>query len=577
MILTALTRLYNDLLSRGEISEPGWNSTKVSFALCLRPNGSIQDIVPTTETITINGKPKEVNQTMVLPAPVKRTSGIVPNFLWDNSSYIFGIDGKNDIEKSKKCFKACQQFHRDTLQGLEGITAKSILSFFEQWDPDKCDNNPIFASKKSDLIKGGNIVFRVNGKYAHEDPEIKHIWQNKYNDATGEKVTCLVTGEEDVLELVHPAIKGVRNAQSSGAALVSYNAPAFSSYGKRQGENAPIGKRAAFAYTSALNYLLSDRDSTKQIGDTTVVCWAEGAEPQYKNLSLVALFGDEVSSNDFTSQMDMDTIKSVISRLAEGNPCDEFSLSPSKQFYILGLAPNNARLSVRFFYQNTFGDLMQNVNAHQERLKITGARYSFLPIWGLLRELTNLKSKDKEPNPVLSGAVFRSIVTGSAYPSGVFEMLELRIHAERSITPGRAAILKAYFLKNENKGCPKEVLNVSLNENSTNVPYVIGRLFAVYEAAQQKANPGINATIKDKYFNSAAATPAQILPLLNNLYQKHLRKMDTGSQVYFEKQVAALLSVLGEDLPARLTLPEQGAFQLGYYHQQQKRFEKKEK
>lgn len=194
----------------------------------------------------------------------------------------------------------------------------------------------------------------------------------------------------------------------------------------------------------------------------------------------------------------------------------------------------------------------------------------------MLRETVNLNTTDKAPSPAMAGATARAIFSGTAYPASLLEAVMLRIRAERDITPGRAAILKAYYLKNPNLQCPKEVLTVSLNENSTNVPYTLGRLFSVYEAVQEWANPGINATIKDKYFNSAAATPAVIFPILDNLCQKHLRKLEVGKRIYCERQIGDLKNRLGESNPMRLTLPEQGSFNLGYYHQKQLRYTKKE-
>ena len=150
----------------------------------------------------------------------------------------------------------------------------------------------------------------------------------------------------------------------------------------------------------------------------------------------------------------------------------------------------------------------------------------------------------------------------------------LRIRADRKIARGRAAILKAYYLKNPHTECPKEVLTVSLNETSSIVPYNLGRLFSVLEAIQQAANPGINTTIKDKYFNSASATPATIFPILNNLAQKHLKKLDTGLRIHYDRQLGQIKELLGETLPGRLSLPEQASFDLGYYHQTQKRYSK---
>ena len=372
---------------------------------------------------------------------------------------------------------------------------------------------------------------------------------------------------------MHPAIKGVDGAQSSGAAIVSFNAPAFCSYGQEQNYNAPVGKHAAFAYTAALNYLLADRENVQKIGDTTVVCWAEGAEPQYQAFTFAALFG---SQDDSFNEND---VRDAIRKLAAGLPLPERKLDPRQPFYILGLSPNAARISIRFFYRNTFGEIMRNVNAHHERMEIVRPsydRYATIPLWAVLRETVNPKSRDKAANPLMAGATARAIFSGERYPAALLEQTMMRIRAERDITRGKAAIIKAYYLRNPNDDCPKEVLTVALNEESTNPAYTLGRLFSVFEAVQQAANPGINTTIKDKYFNSAASTPATIFPLLNNLCQKHLRKLSAGSRIWYEKQIIALTSILGESYPTRLTLPQQGSFNLGYYHQTQKRYEKKE-
>lgn len=257
----------------------------------------------------------------------------------------------------------------------------------------------------------------------------------------------------------------------------------------------------------------------------------------------------------------------------------ELGLDPQRPFYILGLAPNAARLSVRFFFRDTFGSLMKHVNDHHDRMEIVRPAsdpFPTIPLWAMLRETVNQNTRDKDPSPVMAGAAARAIFTGGRYPAALLEGIMLRIRAERNITRGRAAVIKAYYLRNQNEECPKEVLTVSLNENSTNIPYTLGRLFSVYEAVQQKANPGINSTIKDKYFNGASSTPATIFPVLDNLYPKHLRKLEVGFQVFFDRQVMQLKGVLGEEYPLRLSLPQQGSFNLGYYHQTQKRYEKKE-
>lgn len=571
MILQALTRLFEDLVQQGKLAHPGWSPAKISYALCLDEKGNLESVVPTLREVPVKNKTQLLPTPMELPSGATRSSGIVPIFLWDSSTYILGVDAKPKPERSEKCFKACAEFHHELLDDVNSPIAAALLSYFDKWNPKEARNHPALADCWDDLMKGGNLIFRVNGQFAQEDPAIRAAWDAHYNQVQGEKQQCLVTGEMDVPEAVHPVIKGVTGAQSSGAAVVSFNAPAFCSYGKEQSLNAPVGKYAAFAYTAALNYLLSDKHNVHRIGDTSVVCWAEGAEPQYSAFAAMSLFGDGLPEG-LTDKDLHDTLRN----LAQGLPCKELQLDPNRPFYILGLAPNAARLSVRFFYRDSFGTLMKHVNAHHERMEITGSRYAITPLWAMLRETVNMNTSDKSPSPVMAGATVRAIFTGSNYPASLLEATMLRIRAEREITPGRAAIIKAYYLKNSNNSELKEVMTVSLNENNTNIPYTLGRLFAVYEAVQECANPGINATIKDKYFNSASATPATIFPILDNLCQKHLRKLDTGLRISFDKQIGTLKNVLGETNPTRLTLPEQGSFNLGYYHQKQFRYKKKE-
>lgn len=575
MILQALTQLYEDLLARGEIPPLGWSAINISYALCLGEDGQLEEVVPTLQEVDIGkGKTALRPQVKELPAAVKRAYGILSNFLWDNSSYMLGLDEKGKPERSVECFEACRALHHSILDGVDTPAAKAILRYFDAWQPAEAAEHPALAPYLKEILKGANLMFRVSGMYAQEDPAIRAAWQTHYDMQGGAKMQCLVTGNMDSIAAVHPAVSGVRGAQSSGAALVSFNSPAFCSYGREQGFNAPVGKYAAFAYTAALNHLLSGKDNVQFIGDTTVVCWAEGAEPAYTDFACSALFGAELPQ-ELTEQ----DLSAMLKRLANGLPCTEFPLDPNRPFYILGLAPNAARLSVRFFLRDTFGALMRHVNDHHTRMEIirpVNDPYTLLPLWAMLRETVNLNSRDKSPSPAMAAATARAIFTGGLYPASLLEATMLRIRAEHNITRGRAAILKAYYLRNENKECPKEVLTVSLNEASTNIPYTLGRLFSVYEAVQQAANPGINTTIKDKYYNSAASTPATIFPILDGLCQKHLRKLGTGQRIYYEKQIMELKNILGEENPLRLTLPQQGSFNLGYYHQTQKRYQKKE-
>lgn len=575
MILQALTQHYEDLLKRGDIAAPGWSPARISFALCLNAEGKLTQVIPTMEEKPQGKKSVMLPQEMILPAAVKRSSGVASNFLWDNSSYLLGVDQKGKPERSKECFAAAAQLHHAVLGGVDSPIAKAILTFFDFWQPETAAEHPALQGQFDAITAGGNLLFRVDGRFAQEDSAICEAWQ-MYTAEAGDgmpEMQCLVTGRIERIARIHPNIKiGQKGFSSMGNSLCCFNDVSEESYGcyKSQGRNAPVGEYAAFAYTAALNYLYADRNNVQMIGDTAVVCWAEGADPSYQTFSLAALFGQEspgLTDND---------LRAALKLLADGLPCVDLGIDPDRPFYVLGLAPNAARLSVRFFLRDTFGNLMKHVNDHYERLEIIGAKYETLPLWALLRETVNLNSKDKSPSPAMAGATARAVFSGGLYPASLLEAVMLRIRAERDITWGRAAILKAYYLKKPHPDCPEEVLTVSLNESSTNPAYTLGRLFSLYEAAQQAANPGINTTIKDKYFNSASAMPASIFPVLNNLYQKHLRKLDTGKRVYYDKQVAGLKEILGENYPARMNLAQQGAFDLGYYHQTQKRYTKKE-
>lgn len=575
MILQALVEHYEDLAAQGRLARPGWSDTGISYALYINDAGELEQAVSLKREEERGKKKVLVPRPMSLPAPVKRSSGVASNFLWDNSSYILGIDEKGKPQRSMECFAACKALHRQLLNGVDSPAARAVLAFFDRWDPARAREHPALADKLEDILAGANLAFRHNGIFLQDDPRIKAAWQNDYDAAGGgPEMVCLVTGKKGAAEAVHPSIKGMAGAQSSGAALVSFNGDAFCSYGREQSLNAPTSKYAAFAYTGALNHLLSEREYVGRIGDTTVLFWASGGQRAYQSFSMASLFGAP------TAYLASDLQKMTLD-LCRGKPVlfEETRLDPQTAFYILGLSPNAARLSVRFFLKNSFGAFVRNIQAHQERLEIVRPafdKFENLPLWKLLDETVNQNSRDKSPAPGMAGETLRAILNDAPYPATLLSGISLRIRAEREITRGRAAILKAYYLKNPHPDIPKEVLTVSLNPDSANIPYTLGRLFSVLEAIQSSANPGINTTIKDKYFNSASATPSRVFPTLINLSQKHLRKLDKGWSISYGKQLTELTDNLGETFPDRLSLPQQGAFQLGYYHQTQARYTKKE-
>ena len=572
MILQALVKYYETLLKDGKAVPEGWCSAKVSYALNLSREGTLKSVIPLKQQQERGKKIVWIPNSRTVPKMVARSSGIVANFLCDNSKYILGVDAQGSGKRVKECFEAAKEKHLTLLANIHNDMAEAIKNYFMTWNPEEAKNYPVLADIWEEVIDGSNLIFCMGMKEAQEDLEICKVWNEACaTDEKEEKGTCLVTGKQDKIARIHTTIKGVQGAQSSGAALVSFNAPSFESYGKEQSYNAPVGEYAAFAYTTALNTLLSQRKYIFQLGDTTVVFWAESGEETYqKTLCLCA----EPSIDN------VETIRDIFKNITQNKPIkiDGIELDYNQKFYILGLAPNAARLSVRFFYQNSFGKILENIAAHYSRMEIVKPSWEnreFLGVNGILWETINQKSKDKKPVPNMAAAVLRAILSNARYPGSLYTDTLIRIRAEQGkITWGRASIVKAYLIQNFNMEKGEDF--VGLNEETNDVAYVTGRIFSVLEAIQEDANPGLNATIKDRYFNSACATPGSIFPILMKLKNSHIRKFNSpGKKIYYEKILTELMGKIG-DFPKRLTLEEQGRFMLGYYHQVQKRYEKKE-
>lgn len=584
MILQALTAYYEQLVRLGKLSAPGWDdSFKVSYELRLNDAGQLVSVLDLRTETKMGKKAVLAPRAMRVPVHEKRSSGIAANFLCDNSSYLLGADEKGKPERSADCFKACAKLHHTILDGVDSPAARALLAYFDSWDPAQAATHPLLAEQWKEITGNANLIFGYEAadhshSFVNDDPAIQNAWQTHYNDrsADSDMGQCLITGKYAPIERTHPNISGVPGAQSSGAALVSFNAPAFCSYGHEQGDNAPVSKYAAFAYTTALNRLLADRSHCKHVGDTTILCWAENAEPVYQDAMSMFLFGADEAAGIQESD-----VQAALKRQSAGQtvPFLEKELSPDQHFYLLGLAPNAARLSVRFFLRDTFGSFAQNLQKHAEEMEIDCSekeKFRSLPIWAVVNETTRtVPGQPAKPSPQLAGDLLRAVLTGGRYPATLLNGVTLRIRAEQNVTRGRAAVIKAYYLRNYPTELNKEVYTVSLNE-TTNVPYLLGRLFSVLEAVQKAANPGINTTIKDRYFNAACATPGMSFPTLLRLSQKHLRKLNDGLATHYDKQITELMAQLPESgFPARLSLPDQGKFTIGYYHQTQKRYVKK--
>lgn len=580
MILEALVRRYEAQVAAGKIPLSGWSMAKVSFALRINDAGQILDVIDLREEKKLGKKSVLVPIWLEVPEQFKRAGETIKsNFLCENASYFLGTDNKGKPTRSVKCFEAAQKLHQEILASNNSPSAVAVKNFFTNWTPATADNHPALQKYLKEIKSASNLIFTLDGLHSvSEDMSMKTAWENyrqSQEDTEGSlTMQCLVTGKTSLIARLHPSIKGVRNAQSSGASLVSFNSPAFESYNRKDGQglNAPVSKYATFAYAAALNDLLADSKHVKFLGDSTVVYWAEKSDDAYPDCFDVISWRDSADISD-------EILDSYIQNITNAKPFDfeNIPLNFSTPFYILGLSPNSARLSVRFFLHQTFGEVMQNLARHYQDCELIQPSFKpkYLPMWQLLAATISSKSHDKFSSPLMTGAVLRAILTGADYPFSLFQNVMLRIKAEndRKITYERTAVIKAYLTRNR-----KKANLVALNDEISDAAYVLGRIFAVLENIQESANPGLNATIKDKYFNAACATPARIFPILQKLSVHHLRKLGVGSKIFFDKQLTHLMEKLSAEakLPALLSLEEQGMFILGYYHQTQERYKKKE-
>lgn len=581
MILQALSEYCGILEKEDKVGREGFSTAKVSYAITIDRKGRVRSIQSIIIEEVRGKKIVFVPGVRRVPWQRGRSSNVVPYFMCDNAKYLLGAwqetgDEEKDIAGRKKAgeyFRASAQYHMSLLRSLNNENAESICRFFETWDFNR-DREALNISTEN-LLSAPNLIFRSyeTSEEMQKDRDIMVAWESFYNRGRSEEVgRCLVTGKLEPIARLHPLIKGVRGAQSSGAALVSYNAPAFDSYGKSNGYNAPVSESAASAYGKALNYLLEARESHQVMGDTTIVYWAETGEEDYSGF-FSELFGETESS-------DKDKLMDTMSAVAQGKPCRyrDCDMKPDTRFYILGLSPNAARLSVRFFCMGTFGNMVSNIERHYQRLDIQRpAGVALISANGILDETVNRKSSRKEIQPFLVGSFMNAILNDVRYPETVFINLMIRIRADKEINYKRVAMIKAFIIKNRPE-LKEEVNSVELNENTDNMAYLLGRIFEVLEDIQNGASGELNVTIKDKFLISACATPAIVFPRLLKLSTSHLKvlKRDKpGLYRLLNDRLTGLMGKLCEDFPKQLSLEEQGVFMIGYYHQLQKRYEKK--
>lgn len=568
-VLSSLARAYDRL---PDAPPSGFSSEKVGFCISLNEDGSVAHVTDLRDT---SGK-KPVPRQMLVPQPVKRTAGISPNTFWDKTSYVLGVTA-GEGKRTQAEHAAFVEHHQALLSGTEDTGLKALLQFLGDWTPDR------FSQLEwPEEMKDQNVIFaledeRLSHVYLHDRAAAQALWAaaGAAGDRSGQ--ICLVSGRHGPVARLHPSIKGVWGAQSSGAALVSFNLDAFTSYGHEQGDNAPVSEDAAFRYTTALNRFLEKGSGHRlQIGDASTVFWADAS-----GLGGAAHQVEEMAEQLFAGYFDTDpaaeeenAVKEIgilLERIRKGEHLQDLGvqLDGEMRFFVLGLAPNAARLSVRFYFENSFGELTRHYQRFISDMRIDPPpRDGYPPLWRYLRETAVLGKGENVP-PNLAGEWMRSILSGGRYPLSLLSAVLTRIRADGEINALRAGILKAILVRNFKREAP-----VALDPDFDNRGYLLGRLFAAYERAQTAAlGSRVNATIKDKFYGSASAQPRKVFSVLESGSSNHLSKVgkqSPGLRVNLERLIGSIMDKMqadGDPFPASLSAEEQALFGLGYYHQ----------
>ncbi len=564
MILQALNDYYRrkqaDPDPRNRLPAFGLEEKEVPFILEIDAEGRLINLA---DTRSGEGN-KKTGQRFLVPQGVKKTSGVAANLLWDTAEYVLGVDTRGKPERVAEqhaAFRARIEALPDAAKNDSGIRA--VLTFLDNPDRERLES----MSAWPDIRLANPVMsFRLHGdlELVCQRPAVVTAIEATIGDGQPDGI-CLVSGEAAVIERLHPAVKGVWGAQTSGANIVSFNLDAFNSYGKRQGANAPLGKPAAFAYTTAINHLLAkDSRQRMQVGDTSTVFWAEEAH------ELENLFGEVMRDDPDRSA---GALRALYSAVQSG----KFSVGDAQtRFHVLGLVPNAARIAIRFWETATAIDLAKRIQRHFDDIDIVHADYEpeHLSLFRLLTGIAVLNRADNIP-PNLGGEVMRAILEDLPYPAPLLNLAVQRCRSEQKPTYARAAAIKGYLNRlNRRNKIEREYLPM-LDPTNANAAYRLGRLFAALEKIQEEASPGLNANICDRYYGAASSTPVSVFTTLLRLKNHHLGKLSKGRAVQMEKLIGEIMEGLA-DFPRQLGLPDQGRFALGYYHQRQAFFTKSE-
>ncbi len=581
MLISALNEYYDKLAAAGKVSPPGMTRQKISYMIMLRPDGTVSNINDVREETQPDAKGKTKKELREMDFPERPpTTAIVPYLADHRPLYIFGLSyDKNekrltpDGEKAEERHKKFVEYNLEFTEGLTSPIVTAFRNFLINWKPGDETENPKLTALDKDYA-GGNYCFALDGHpeiTLHGDKGLLEKWRAaSYGEAEPDGV-CAVSGEPAVIARIHDKIKGVRGGQATGTAIVCFNSPAEESYGRSQSYNSSISQNVMKRYTEALNLLISDKGHCMYVEDLTMVFWAQsendGAET---DIFRALLNGDEMDADETNAML-----RAAVKEIAQGRNVDLSAFDDVDEnvtFYVVGLAPNVARVSQKFIYRDKFGEVFKNVAGHQADMMQEGGEWQ-IPLWRILKELISPKSKNDKVSPPLIASLFSAIINGYRYPDSLLETAVRRVKVDKNVNYVRAGIIKACVNRRSRFNNEKEEIKMALDKNNTNPAYLCGRLFAVLERIQRNAAEGeLNKTIKDSYFASACAKPQAVFTQLMRLAQYHMKKDDYAERN--NRLIGEIIDKLGDSFPSTLPLAEQGKFIIGYYQQVQNFYEK---
>jgi len=572
MILHTLTQYYQRKAeSDGGVAPEGFENKEIPFIIVIDKQGKFIQLEDTRE---LKNK-KKVARTFLVPKGLGRSgskSYEVSNLLWDHYGYVLayaGEKGQEQADKQHASFTAKVNELKQVLPDDAGVTAvAAFLSSAEEKSKVMQAANWTECAK----VKGCNLSFRLVDEAVDLVCQSKAVqaYVSQANQAQSDNIPkgiCLVTGKLAPIARLHNPVKGV-NAKP--APFTSVNLSAFESYGKEQGFIFPVGEQVMFEYTTALNTLLAGENRFR-IGDVTAICWSAKPTPLEEYLASLISGGGKDNPDAH-----IDAVKSLYKSLYNGKYTEP---DGKEKFYLLGLSPNSARIVVRFWHETTVAALSESIAAWYDDLQMVRGENSpypeYMPLPRLLGNLVLDGKMENLPSDLIA-QITDAALNNRVLPVSLLQAALRRNKAEQKITYGRASLLKAYINRAIRAGRLKNMkeLTMSLDRNRQDIGYVLGRLFAVLEKTQAEANPGLNATIADRYFGSASSTPIAVFGTLMRLLPHHLNKLEfEGRAVQLQWEIRQILEHC-QRFPNHLNLEQQGLFAIGYYHETQFLFTK---